>query len=254
MIESSKNLTRKNQKLTSIYKKLLFFKSIPLRDFFDSQKLILFRKVYPYTMVSYERLSNTYELAKLIEKDKTHGTFVECGVWRGGCAAVLAFVADQAKSNRKIWLFDSFEGLPEPTFTDGTSAQKYALNRSSGKLSAIGKCAASLSDVNEVFFSILKINKKNVIIKKGWFQNTLPESRKAIGPIAILRLDADWYESTKCCLGNLYDQVIPGGYIIIDDYGHWPGCKRAIDEFFQKRKINVDLIEIDDTGVYFKKS
>ena len=99
----------------------------------------------------------------------------------------------------------------------------------------------------------MKVNKENTMIKKGWFQNTLPEIKDKIGPIAILRLDSDWYESTKCCLDNLYDNVIQGGYIVIDDYGCWEGCKRAVDEFLEKRNMKINLIKIDNSGVYFKK-
>lgn len=224
------------------FKILKFIKDIPVKDFLNFKKLALFKKVYPYTMVGYLGLSNVYELAKLIEKDKTKGAFIECGVWKGGCSAVMAFIADQAKSERKIWLFDSFEGLPEPTDKDGLLAKEFA-----------GKCLACLEDVKKIFFSVLKINQKNIIIKKGWFQNVLPEAKNQIGPIAILRLDADWYEPTKYCLDNLYDNVIDKGYIIIDDYGYWQGAKQALDEFFKERKINPKLIKIDYTAVYFKK-
>lgn len=238
---------------SQLYKKIRFWKSISIRDFFNLEKLWLFKKVYPYTMSSYQRLSNVYELSKKIEKEKTEGAFVECGVWKGGCSAIMGFVADKANSQRKIWLFDSFEGLPEPTKKDGSIAINYAGNKAEGKLKTINKCVGQLDDVKEVFFQLLNLNPENVVIKKGWFQNTLPEAKKKIGKISILRLDGDWYESTKCCLDNLYDNVIVGGYIIVDDYGHWEGAKKAIDEFFVNHHINPDLKKIDYTGVYFKK-
>ena len=110
-----------------------------------------------------------------------------------------------------------------------------------------------LEAVRKIFFEILNIKKENVKIKKGWFQNTLAREKNEIGAIAILRLDGDWYESTRCCLDNLYDNVIPGGYIIIDDYSYWEGAKRAVDNFFIERRIKIDLIKIDNTGVYFEK-
>lgn len=100
---------------------------------------------------------------------------------------------------------------------------------------------------------IFKYIKENIVISKGWFQDTLPKDKEKIGKIALLRLDGDWYESTKCCLENLYDNVIIGGYIVLDDYGYWEGAKKALDEFFIKRKISPELIKIDYTGVYFKK-
>lgn len=253
MIKQLKNLIKENESLFRLYKKLRFMKDIPLKDFFNFEKIALFKKVCPYTMLSYQRLSNAYELAKLVEKNNINGVFVECGVWKGGCAAIMGFVADRAKSNRKIWLFDSFEGLPEPTEKDGQKAREYALNRASGKLLTINKCVGPLEDVKKIFFEILKINPENVKISKGWFQDTLPKMKEKIGSIAILRLDGDWYESTKCCLDNLYDCVIKNGYIIIDDYGHWEGARRALDEFFITKKIKPSLIKVDYTGIYFQK-
>jgi hypothetical protein len=77
--------------------------------------------------------------------------------------------------------------------------------------------------------------------------------RDEVGPIGVLRLDGDWYESTKCCLDQLFDQVVPGGYIIIDDYGHWEGCRHAVDEFLAHRNLDVELVTVDYTGRYFRK-
>ena len=253
MIQQLKNIIRKNEILFSFAKRLMLIKSIPLKDFLNFEKLWLFKKTYPYTMVGYARLSNVYELASLVERNKISGAFVECGVWRGGCIAVMAYMAQKFGSGRKIWLFDSFEGLPEPTAEDGKIAKDYAQNKAEGKLETINKCVGPLEDVKEIFFDILKINQNNVVIKKGWFQNSLPLTKQEIGKIAILRLDGDWYESTKVCLDNLYNNVIIGGYIVLDDYGYWEGAKRALDEFFVERKISPKLIKIDDTGVYFRK-
>ena len=81
----------------------------------------------------------------------------------------------------------------------------------------------------------------------------MPQVKSAIGPIAILRLDADWYESTKCALENLYDNVVSGGYIVIDDYMYWEGCRKAVDEFLAKKDFNANLHKIDYKGVYFQK-
>jgi len=245
-IENFKNLIR------PLYKKLNFIKNILLKDFLDIEKIILFKKIYPYTMVSYQGLSNVYKLSKIIEKNETKGAFVECGVWKGGCAAIMGFVSKKAGSNRKIWLFDSFEGLPEPTKEDGFMAKEYSKNKIEGRLETIEKCVGPIKEVNNIFFEILKLKKEDIVIKRGWFQNTLPKAKSEIGPIAILRLDGDWYESTKVCLDNLYDNVIFGGYIIIDDYDYWEGCKKAVDEFLEERKINVNFIRICKSGVYFQ--
>jgi len=252
-IQQLKNLIKKNSSLLKVYKKVKFMKELPLRDLTNFGRLSLFRKIYPYTMVDAKRLSNIHDLAEAAEKGKLKGVFAECGVWRGGCAAIMASVSKKAQSSRKIWLFDSFEGLPEPTTKDGQVAKDYAQNRAGGKLKTINKCVGPLDDAKEIFFNVLKIDPNNVVIKKGWFQDTLPVAKKEIGPIAILRLDGDWYESTKICLDNLYDNVTSGGYVVVDDYGHWEGCKKAIDEFIAGRKIKTDLIKIDYAGIYFKK-
>lgn len=252
-MKTVKSFIKSNKALRETAERFIFFKDAFPRDIFNFEKLPLFLKVYPYTMISYKRLSNIYDLAKKVAEEKKEGCLAECGVWRGGCSAVMAFVAEKEGKNRKTWLFDSFEGLPEPTKEDGQLAKSYSDERDSGELKTINKCVGPLEDVKKIFFEILNLNEKNIIIEKGWFQDVLPEAKKRIGPISVLRLDGDWYESTKVCLDELYDNVVKGGYIIIDDYGHWVGSKKALDEFSQERKLSPKLIKIDYTGVYFKK-
>lgn len=240
--------------INAIKKLANFLFNFEPKDILNWKKIWLIAKVYPFTMAGYKRLSNVYEIANFIEKNNIRGDFAECGVWKGGCAAIMAYVSKKRKSDRKIWLFDSFEGLPEPTDKDGIIAKGYAKNKTTGKLESINECVGPIEDVKKIFFDILKINPKNVMINRGWFQDTLPKTKDQIGELAILRLDGDWYESTKVCLDNLYDTVIIGGYIILDDYGHWEGCKKALQEFFESKNINPPLIKIDYTGVYFRKS
>jgi len=232
---------------------LRFLVSIPVRDLFHFEKHLLFARVFPYTMAGYARLSNTYDLARSCEEKGLEGAFVECGVWRGGMAGVMAYVAEKAGSRRKIWLLDSFEGLPEPTVKDGARAVRYASHKDSGRLAGIGKCVGTLEVVENVLFSVLGLDQRCIVLDKGWFQLTLPKARERIGTIALLRLDADRYESTKVCLENLYDQVISRGYVIIDDYGHWEGCREAVDSFLSDRQIDVRMVETDETGMYFRK-
>lgn len=216
-------------------------------------RYILFRKVRPNTQLAYKRLNNLYELAETVERTGINGSFVECGVFKGGAAAVMAFVSYKAKSRRKIWLFDSFLGMPEPIEIDGGLARQCAKGKVSGRLAPIGMNVATVEDVNNLFFERFKFCREDIIIKKGWLQDTLPIWKERIGAISILRIDVDWYESTKCCLDNLYGNVAQGGYIIVDDYGYFPGCKIAVDEFINKINPRVNLIDIDREGVYFKK-
>jgi O-methyltransferase len=217
------------------------------------ERLLLFSIVKPYTMVSRTRLRNTYELAKRCEHNGIPGAFVECGTWRGGCAAVMAYVAHGGRRRRVIHLFDSFQGLPEPTSHDGETARRYAGGSVGGRLSAIHKCVALRTDVDHLFFDLLNLESERLVVHEGWFQDTVPPARDLVGPIAILRLDGDWYESTRLCLATLYDRVVPGGFVIVDDYGHWEGCKKAVDEFLSTQPHDIDLIRIDYTGRYFRK-
>lgn len=214
----------------------------------DAKKLHAVKLVQPYTMVGFERLINAYDLVRRAEEQKLRGAIVECGVFKGGSAAMMTMAASP---ERKVWLFDSFEGLPEPTVEDGAMAVEYAGDRASGALEPIGQCVGPLEVVKELFFDKLHVDRSRVEIRQGWFQDTLPTARHEIGPIAVLRLDGDWYDSTKVCLDNLYDLVISGGFVIIDDYGYWEGCRRAVDEFLAARGLHVTLNVVDDSGVWF---
>jgi len=244
ILESVKNLIRKNEKLVDFYRYLIFLGKLFSHDLFNFKKLFLFLRVYPYTMVGYEKLDNVYKLVKVVEANGIKGDFVECGAWKGGCAAVMAVTA----RNRKTWMFDSFEGLPEPTERDGERAINWNKGEPKGRLIPINRCVASYNDACKI---VKKLKLNNVLIIKGWFQNTLPKVK--INSISILRLDGDWYESTKCSLNNLYDLVVSGGYVISDDYGCWQGDKEAFEEFLKDRNIKVDWVKIDSHGYYFKK-
>jgi len=154
--------------------------------------------------------------------------------------------------NNKIFGFDSFEGMPDITKEDIGDYNK------SNPLYDFGKVGDNLSGgIDNVYnnFNKLDLNMNNVKLIKGFFQDTLQiqENIDNIGEIAILRLDGDWYESTKICLEKLYDKVIDGGVIIIDDYGHWIGAKRAVDEFRDKHNIVNNLIKSDYTEHYWIK-
>jgi macrocin-O-methyltransferase TylF-like protien len=227
--------------------------AVPPTDYFRFAKWGRIRDVWPYSMSGYRRLANVYDLATEAEERKIPGAFVECGVWKGGCIGLMAAVAHDRGSARKIILFDSFEGLPEPGELDGEEAREYAGGRMDGRLSKIDQCVGPMESVRELFFQRLHIDEAKVEFRKGWFQDTVPGSGPSVGPIAILRLDGDWYDSTKVCLDGLYDNVVPGGFVVIDDYGFWEGCRKAVDEFLEKRGIKVDLIKIDSTGRYFRK-
>jgi O-methyltransferase len=195
--------------------------------------------VEPYTLVGPMRIRNLYNLARRIEHERVPGDVVECGVYNGGTAAVLGHFATRSDLGRNLWLFDSFAGMPEITPEDGDQAQVY-----------VGQLVADPSKVTKVL-SLVGADMRRTRLVKGWFQDTFPGAQ--ISQIALLNIDADWYSSVKLCLETFYDRVSPGGYISFDDYGYWPGCRRAVDEFFQNRGLSYQLHEVDDSGRWFQK-
>jgi O-methyltransferase len=214
-------------------------------------------------MVSAPRLMQAFDAMETVERDRIEGAVVECGVWAGGSIGLMAAASKrQGNTTRMFHLFDSFEGLPQPSEHDVDVLAAFQAEYPGlvpdngddpGSLVAIGACEAPLEDVHHLFFNVLKIDAGQVAIHKGWFQDTLPIAKPTIGPIAILRVDGDWYESTKVCLEELYENVVLGGYVIVDDYGTFSGCAQAVDEFIEQRAPDVKLIDIDGEGVYFRK-
>jgi O-methyltransferase len=160
-------------------------------------------------------------------------------------------MAKTDSSGRKMWLFDSFQGIPDPTAEDFDEAK--AVTGEHIRPLVRGSCLGTKSTVELVLFSRFGLSRDSVYLVEGWFQDTLPVHRDRIGQIALLRLDGDWYESTLCCLNNCYDRVSPGGYIIVDDYGSCYGCKKAVHEFLESKDVEVRLIPDGRGGVLFSK-
>jgi len=220
---------------------------------FNFERRQLIKLVRRFTHVNYKRLKALYDLAEKCHQSGCKGAFVETGVWKGGCAGILSYMSKKYNYQNQLWFFDSFEGLPEPTIEDGLDAEVFSGNNFPGSLKPTGKVEAGEKYIKELLFNKLSIKPEKVHIIKGWFQKTLPKERKKIGQIALLRLDGDWYESTMAALENLYRLVVSGGYVVIDDYYYWDGCRRAVDDFFKKNKIKAALLRQDMSGVYFQK-
>ena len=199
----------------------------------------IIRLVQPYTLVDPDRIKNLYALARCIESERIPGDVIECGVYNGGTAAVLAQSATRSRLPRTLWLFDSFLGMPETSAQDGPSAREH-----------IGKEVGDQEKVDEIL-RMVGAQMDRVKVVPGWFQETFPTV--SIPKIALLNIDADWYESVKLCLETFYDAVMPGGYVSFDDYGHWPGCKMAVDEFFETRRLPYTLQVVDYTARWFRK-
>jgi O-methyltransferase len=213
-----------------------------IRDTFELRRVT--KSVLPYTLIGPERIANLYRLAQRIETENIPGDVVECGVCNGGSAAILARTATHSPLQRTVWLFDSFQGMPEVTEHDGVGAD----GRSAW--SHVRQEVGDLARVTEVLRRV-RADMSRVRIVAGWFQETFPSI--AMERIAILNIDADWYESVKLCLETFYDRVVPGGFVSFDDYGHWPGCRKAVDEFFRARRLPYKLAEVDYTARWFRK-
>jgi hypothetical protein len=215
---------------------------IPLADYRDWGKVRLLWRVKPYTVMPYSRLANIYELSRFLNKEGLAGSFVECGVMNGGSAGIIASLA-HGKAPRSVWLFDSWEGLPEPGEHDidfrGEKGQK-------------GIALGSEARVRDLLFQRLRLSPERIHMMRGWFQNTVPVCREQIGAIALLHLDCDWYESLQFCLETLYDLVVPGGIVVVDDYGYWRGSRVALEEFLARRQLTPTVQRVD-IAVWFRK-
>ncbi len=208
-------------------------------------------KVMPYSLVGIKGLETTYQLTNDLNNKGIKGSFIELGVAQGGCSALVCDIAfgGALEFDREVWLFDSFEGLPEPSDEDFESGETGDHLRPL----PVGSCLGELDFVENLLFEKFRFPREKVHLVKGWFQDTLPTHKDKLGDIAILRLDGDWYDSTKICLENLYDKVANGGVVIIDDYESCFGCKRAVDEFIENRKLNISLHLDGRGGGYFVK-
>ena len=220
-------------------------------DYIDNLRVSLTWRLLPYSMGGRRALENAFDSVAKVDQGLVDGALVECGVAQGGTAAMLA-LANREIGNikRQKWFFDSYEGLPEPTEEDYEKGKVGEFIRPLPK----GSCLGTIEQVSELMFDKLLFPADEIHLVKGWFQDTVPEYRDSIGPIAVLRLDGDWYESTKIPLENFYSLVSPGGIVIIDDYATCFGSRKATDEFMEKNNIGSPLIPDGRGGAWFVKS
>lgn len=186
-------------------------------------------EIRAYTVVDTQRLTNLAGLASLVPP----GAIVECGTARGGSAAVMA-----AYSTDLVWLYDTFEGLPKPTARDGERAWDY-----------VGANKATVSDVDEAM-RIMNVPLSRYRMYIGNFAWTF----ESIGPtqIALLHVDADWYESVLLSLRRWYPAVVDGGAIVLDDFGFWPGCRAAFYDFVCENRLTPDLRRCGEAAWWVK--
>lgn len=189
-----------------------------------------------YTMTTTRRGRTLHRLAADVAARRVPGDMVDCGVWNGGSTVLLSAGAP----GRDVWAFDSFEGLPEPGPLDGVESQGFQ-----------GECHGAEELLREAISRFA--HPERLRVQRGWFDETFPEAAPEIEAVSLLHCDGDWYESVKLTLETFYPKLSSGGYVVIDDYGHWIGARRATDEFREHHKIDAPLIRIDYTGHYWQK-
>lgn len=196
-----------------------------------------------YTMIGLNRLNNIENCIHSIHKDNIEGDLIEAGVWRGGATILMRAVLKELNiTNKKVWVADSFKGLPKP------DTKNYRADKGN-KLNTLKILNVNLKEVKRNFEKYDLLDEQ-VIFLEGWFKDTLHKA--PIEKLALIRLDADMYESTFQALENLYPKLSIGGYVIIDDYNAFPNCKQAVDDFRKKHSINNSIIEIDREAIYWR--
>lgn len=209
-----------------------------------------FERCGPYTMTSWQRLYNLHATVRYIVRSNTPGDFVECGVWRGGSMMMVALtLIALGQTDRKLFLFDTFEGLPKPDESldvdvwgnrgiDGWRPHRKTDQSSDWAYASLEEVRANMEStgypMDKVFFV------------KGMVEDTIPA--QAPDTIAMLRLDTDWYSSTKHELEHLYTRLSRNGILILDDYGHFKGARQATDEYFKTLDPAPLLTRIDYAG------
>lgn len=209
----------------------------------------LLDRAAPESMTSVERMYSLWQAVGHIERLQVPGAFVECGVWRGGSAMLAAMRFRELGAERDLWLYDTFEGMSDPTDEDVAAF--------SGNSMAAEWSEHEGAEDDPIFaYASLEVVRRNMASTgypqervhyiRGKVEDTIPS--QVPDQIALLRLDTDWYESTKHELEHLWDRLVPGGVLIIDDYGYWEGCRKAVDEYFAGRPDAPLLHRVDTTG------
>ena len=215
----------------------------------SQQNIEIYNAVKPYTVTSPERVSALIDAVNYIVTNKIHGAFVECGVWKGGSIMAMALtLKNLGDESRDLYLYDTFSGMSAPTDVDVSIHEQKAYDIFSEKKTSEGSSNwlfSSLDEVKENMFSI-GYPKRKIHFIKGKVEDTIPANIP--DEIALLRLDTDWYESTKHEMTHLFPLLNQNGVLIVDDYGHWEGSRKAIDEYISDNNIRILLNRIDYTG------
>lgn len=219
----------------------------------SSEDSALLDRVRPYTMTSPARLWATVIAVRHVVRNKVEGDFVECGVWRGGQTMVAALAFLKEGELRPLHLFDTFAGMTKPTAEDARNGE-LAMNKFIASVTPTHNewCCASKEDVQQNM-KTTDYDPSFIRLIKGPVEVTLSDPSNVPERIAILRLDTDWYASTRVELEALYPRLMSRGVLLIDDYGEWNGARKAVDEYFAERGIYPLLQPIDHTGRMYIK-
>jgi len=213
----------------------------------DPELAAIMPVIQHYTMVVPAHLASLFALARQACLADIPGNFAECGVAAGGTSALLAWViARYSRRPRLLYCCDTFSGMPDPGRYD-VHAGKAAKDTGWGA----GTCAAPQDSLREACRAL----KVEHLIRPvpGLFKDTLPRVGPEMGELALLHMDSDWYESTRDILDNLWDRVVPGGLIQIDDFGFWDGCRKALEEFAAQRRLALTLTPVGSAGAMLRK-
>jgi hypothetical protein len=216
-------------------------------DIFGNKDFMeIYKKCKAYTMVSAEKSYALYRSVKYVEENNIKGDFVECGVYKGGQSMLMAYtLLQEGQANRNIWLYDTYSGMSKPTDKDvSLSEDKQASKiwQKKKRESHNEWVYSSLSDVKRNMKQT-EYPKQNLDFVEGKVENTIPQSIPQ--KISILRLDTDFYESTRHELEHLYPRLVKGGVLIIDDYNSWKGARMATEEYIKENNIKILLSKMD---------
>jgi O-methyltransferase len=204
---------------------------------FEPEWIDTIERVTPFTKTSPERLAALCFATEYVVRREIPGSFVECGVWRGGSMMAVALTLQRlGVTDRDLYLFDTFRGMTVPTEVDVDFGGSVYLDEA-------GFDSVPVHEV-EAVLATTRYDPGHLHFIQGRVEETLPD--RAPSEIALLRLDTDWYESTRHELVHLYPRLVVGGVVIIDDYGHFRGARKATDEYFEDHRILLD--RIDYTG------
>lgn len=216
---------------------------------FDAQTQQIIQQTKPYTLTTPERIASLVNAVNYVVDNNIDGDIVECGVWKGGSSmAAIAALKHKNDFSRAIYLYDTYEGMSAPTKEDkvftGKSAEEMLGNSNIDDATSVW-CYSSITEV-KANVATLNYPTQKLHFIKGKVEDTIPQNIPT--KIAVLRLDTDWYQSTKHELEHLYPLLVSGGVLIIDDYGHWEGARKAVDEYIETHNLQILLNRIDYTG------